>query len=519
MPSMVLSLVVAVATAGQIGSYGRIPGEMKKDEFDYQKQAFNHWWGQDLETKLSKLPTEGKVPDYRVPYSGHDYPDMRGGTIQALYKYDQAFHRYRDLSVSFEQRDISLHRQNREPQMVARRGLFGRVRYVSVGGGAVPTWYGHCNGWTAAAIRHAEPQRPVTRNGVTFTPADIKGLLAEIYMYSATEFLGGVDDAINPATFHLSLTNWLGRGSHPIGMETAVGEVVINFPIFAYRSSVHRLSERQSEVRTVINYTLHTPQEYNRSPRHNRTLYFHYLLDMNEDGEIVAGRYYSDSARIDMLWTPLKPTQGGEEGNERGNPHLNVKEVLAIWRASVPEELRKKWLNVDPTEEDRILPEGEPEDSAPVPQNAPSAPATDAAPLANPTPPSNARPAAEPTAAPPTPPADEDAEGREPAADDRPARSEREPAPDRAPPREPVEPAPEAEPVTEREAAPEAERTSARTPVAPPAGETDREPEADTEDEDRFDPRPRTPVPPPPQATPYSRQGERASAPRATVPN
>jgi hypothetical protein len=57
-----------------------------------------------------------------------------------------------------------------------------------------------------------------------------------------------------------------------------------------------------------------------------------------------------------MLWAPLKPTQGGEEGNKRGNRHLNMKEVLAIWRESVPEDLRKQWLNIDPTEEDRILP-------------------------------------------------------------------------------------------------------------------------------------------------------------------
>jgi len=35
---------------------------------------------------------------------------------------------------------------------------------------------------------------------------------------------------------------------------------------------------------------------------------------------------------------------------------LDIKEVLAIWRESVPEELRKKWLNIDPTEEDRLLP-------------------------------------------------------------------------------------------------------------------------------------------------------------------
>ena len=50
----------------------------------------------------------------------------------------------------------------------------------------------------------------------------------------------------------------------------------------------------------------------------------------------------------------LKPIQGGEKGNEAGNPHLDVKEVLAIWRESVPEEARSKWFNIDPTDEDRL---------------------------------------------------------------------------------------------------------------------------------------------------------------------
>jgi hypothetical protein len=80
------------------------------------------------------------------------------------------------------------------------------------------------------------------------------------------------------------------------------------------------------------------------------------VLDLDRDDNIKGGRYYSDSGQIDMLWAPLKPAQGGDEKNKRGNPHLNVKEVLAIWRDSVPEDLRKQWLNIDPTEEDRILP-------------------------------------------------------------------------------------------------------------------------------------------------------------------
>ena len=71
------------------------------------------------------------------------------------------------------------------------------------------------------------------------------------------------------------------------------------------------------------------------------------MLDLNADGEIVGGSYFGDSSRIDMLWVPLRPKQGGEKGNERGNPHLKADEVLALWRDSVAPELRDKWVNID----------------------------------------------------------------------------------------------------------------------------------------------------------------------------
>lgn len=339
--------------------YGEQPrfyghGPIKKDELDSQQKNFKQWWGEDLVVKLADLPAEGKVPDYRVPYAGHDYPDRGGGTLAMLRKYDQAFHAGRLKASEYESRDLNDHRNSGGGEEVIR-GPFGRIRTVRYGGGA--TWYGHCNGWTAAAIRHAEPQKNVTRNGVVFSPADIKGLLAELYMYTDTEFLGGVDPAINPAVLHLTLANWLGRGSYPVGMETAVGEVVINFPIFAYKTVTNKLSPREMEARTTITYTVNINRELDKGPaKYHRQLYFHYILDLDEDGNVRGGRYYTDSGQIDMLWVPLKPVQGGEEGNKRGNPHLDVKEVLAIWRESVDDELRKKWLNIDPTEEDRLLP-------------------------------------------------------------------------------------------------------------------------------------------------------------------
>ena len=99
---------------------------------------------------------------------------------------------------------------------------------------ATPHWHGHCNGWTAAAIRHAEPKQSVNRNGVVFTPADIKALLAEIYIYNDTQMLDGDGSYINAGTFHILLANWLGRGKHPIGMEADPGKEKWNYPIYGY---------------------------------------------------------------------------------------------------------------------------------------------------------------------------------------------------------------------------------------------------------------------------------------------
>ncbi len=352
MSSAAVAVLFFASAVGQINSSG---GTMKPDELKYQQQAFKQWWEQDLVLKFADLPADGKTPDFRIPYSGHDYPDKSGGTIGAMRKYDAAFHGGRPMAEEYERKDVGAHRgrygfanNSNEPP----RGLFGRIL---AGRDRTPGWYGHCNGWTAAAIRHAEPEKSVTRNGVTFTPADIKGMLAEMYMYSPTEFLGGEDAAINPALLHIVLTNWIGRGSHPVGMESALGEVVINYPIYAYKATITKISDQQSEVKMMCRYTLNTPQEHQKGPKSTQLIYFHYVLDMDKEGTITSGRYYGDTQMVDMLWSPLKPVQGGEKGNERGNPHMDIKEVLAIWRESVTEKTRKEWLNIDPTDEDRVV--------------------------------------------------------------------------------------------------------------------------------------------------------------------
>ncbi|MFM9066747.1 MAG: hypothetical protein ACKOUR_05355 [Planctomycetota bacterium] len=319
------------------------PAELKRQQDIYQKL-----WGKPMVVKLDDLPTEGKVDEFRIPYSGHDYPDYNNGTVNALAKYDRAYHRGSSRAAGHEMDDVRQHREVKEKVSTTRANTGGFFRRVATGGTtfATPAWYGHCNGWTAATIRHAEPQNSVVRNGVEFTPADIKGMLAEMYMYTPTAILDGTVDMVNPAGFHLAITNWIGIGKHSIGMESAPGKMVVNFPMYGFKSTIRPINNRVVDVVTIATYMLHVTAEADKSTPNPRELYFHYTLNLDATGKITGGSYQRDSARLDMIWVPLTPTNGGSKGNERGNPHLNTDEVLSIWAESVPAEVRAKWVNV-----------------------------------------------------------------------------------------------------------------------------------------------------------------------------
>lgn len=338
-----LSTVVMAAWIGVTSLGVSIP----KTDVQKQNETFQRFWGTDFVWKFDDLPAKGGVSGERQPYSGGIYLDKYGGTVSALRKYDRAFHGGRSLATAFEQWDTSAFQ---EP-VSQPGGLFGRRQVTRMG---TPNWHGHCNGWAAAAIRHAEPKQSVTRNGVVFSPADIKALLAELYIYNDVEDLSGSSANIPAALFHAVVANWLGRGAHPLGMEADPGREKWNYPAFAFSSSSKKRSERQVEVKLNLAYAKETQGEYQESPRLQRTKSFHYRLDLNANGEIVGGEFYSDSARIDMLWVPLLPKASKQPGNERGNPYVKVDTILAIWRDSVPAETRKQWLVADPAPEDRV---------------------------------------------------------------------------------------------------------------------------------------------------------------------
>lgn len=344
-----------------------IAAPISKKEADSLSKVHQRWWGSDIEWRFEELPKSGMVEKERRPWSGHIYPDKDGGCINVLRVYDRAYHYGRSLCVNFERRDIEIHKS---PQK--RRGPLGLLQVTKVD---TPDWAGHCNGWAAASIRHAEPKNNVVRKGVTFTPSTIKGLLAELYVFGDIEMLAGADSTVHPATFHVALTNWVGRGQHPIAMDNTLGEEIWNYPIYSYKSSSAKRGNNRVEVKTNIGFINSVNSEYDEAPKRYKFMYFHYYLDLDMAGRIVGGGSYRDSEKIDLLWVPLQPAQGGQEGNKQGNPYMNVKEVLSIWRDSVPEEDRSQWLNINPWPEDAITASDEEEtpetDEAPEIESGP----------------------------------------------------------------------------------------------------------------------------------------------------
>lgn len=99
-------------------------------------------------------------------------------------------------------------------------------RYVEANGGDDPvtrdwersnvyfpgiSWAGHCNGYAAAALLEPEPTEAVSAAGITFTVADLKGLLADYHFADSAAWSYGEDANVNPADFHRMLLDWLQR--------------------------------------------------------------------------------------------------------------------------------------------------------------------------------------------------------------------------------------------------------------------------------------------------------------------
>ncbi len=115
-------------------------------------------------------------------------------------------------------------------------------------GASVPklqAWWGHCNGWCAAAALFREPNESVTVNGIPFGIGDIKALLSEAGMSVNADFFGerlDVDDPNSPKywdtvpdQYFLVLTNYIGKLKQAVLIDRYTGSQIWNQPLAGYQ--------------------------------------------------------------------------------------------------------------------------------------------------------------------------------------------------------------------------------------------------------------------------------------------
>ncbi len=125
-------------------------------------------------------------------------------------------------------------------------------------------WWGHCNGWAAAAILTTEPRQPVstTTRGQTveFTVADLKGLLTEAHYSTWSHFYGqrynGPDEDItdlSPMAFQRLVDFYLRTQGVGFVFDTTAGAEVWNFPVWMVELQIDETTPARDEVPVDLN--------------------------------------------------------------------------------------------------------------------------------------------------------------------------------------------------------------------------------------------------------------------------
>lgn len=252
-------------------------------------------------------------------------------------------------------------------------------------GYCIPTWFGICHAWAPAAILEDEPKCPVTKNGVTFQPFDIKGLLSLTYdgaklptVFTGSRF-NGPDTAANntdefgrfrdasrrdlgPGFFHIATTNLLGLLNHTFIVDVTAGSQVWNQPVRSFE--VLEMAWHTPEIagRTFFNRETYPFNENakwllqvktrfmwiveagedgplvstNRVDAHTQFADYEYLLETDDKYNIIGGEWLfgSNQNHPDFLWFPASQPDASST-TEVGLEYKEVKELL---RASVAGE-------------------------------------------------------------------------------------------------------------------------------------------------------------------------------------
>jgi hypothetical protein len=250
------------------------------------------------------------------------------------------------------------------------RTMWAQGQWYHLHDGKVAPWMGICHGWAPASYALPRPRRKITllaadgQTPLTFYPADIKALASLLWTNTQTvtrligsrcnekspetDAIGRVTSArafnTNPGTWHLCVVNQIGVAGRAFVMDATYDLEVWNQPVcgYSYRyfnpatlrltrslsaATVARdkfprdrfaryRSERAAAIAGIVmnvRYVAEAPPEQRATddPEQDRIIevQYKYDLELDPEGRILGGEWYTGKQHPDFLWTPPKGTR------------------------------------------------------------------------------------------------------------------------------------------------------------------------------------------------------------------
>ncbi|KAL7995342.1 putative transglutaminase elicitor [Plasmopara halstedii] len=323
------------------------------------------YFGKKLELTLSKLPTIGIYQP--SPWSGPFWPSFEDSiNIRWKKKQPSPAEKYAlafGLNATEITYNVSVHHgiesQTKRPKCrhdktckLLHNHSRCAIRAGQHEGYCIPMWFGLCHAWAPASILEPEPRCPVTYNGITFYPLDLKALITTVYagakvqtLFTGVRYKGLTNETdefgryknaaqrdMNPGFFHIAMANILGRfnatfvvdvdSSAEVWNQPARGFKVFEqtamslekaaqtfyglstYPWNAAAKSIVYIKSRLSWIAET--YTDGGLVSSGRINRFTTGKYYYYILELDDAGIILGGEWVYNSTRYhpDFLWIP-----------------------------------------------------------------------------------------------------------------------------------------------------------------------------------------------------------------------
>ncbi|HVA23456.1 MAG TPA: hypothetical protein VMW62_03610 [Chloroflexota bacterium] len=267
----------------------------------------------------------------RTPWSGWWWPSLDGGNGPHLFDAGGPLAKY-DAYV----------RALGQPDPHTRQWELDHFQFND----AKLDWAGKCNGWAVSALAEPEPTKPQTVNGITFSVADQKALLADYYFADPAAFLVGRKETggVKAADFQRTILDYVGNQHQGLVINAFTGaDQVASFAVYRFQATY--LPDPADANKTHVRMTIwaadyHVDPNFvglkNWPDNHLKTYTYFIFGDRANpsggewEGDSVAGTF----AHPENLWSPdLAPADRNKFG-ALTSPNLDYSVIQKILKGA-----------------------------------------------------------------------------------------------------------------------------------------------------------------------------------------